>query len=165
MIARDKSIHPSSVLFRDLQNIIDILLMPVCILPINRRSAKILEKAGIEFVGDIVQVQEEKFAIIPCSEREKIRFFLTGSGLAWGFKFSPFLRYIYQCAKAYSILKPTDEDPKIYLLTALLLGDEINFHVKNLNSFDLSSLGSEEELAKKIGEITRQVFSQIFKKT
>lgn len=163
MIAKDKSIHPSSVLFRNLQNIMDILLMPICVFPINRRSAKILKEVGIEFIGDIIQIEEEKIAI-PYEERAKIRDFLTRSDLAWGCKFSPFLRYIYQCARAYTILKPTGETQKIYLFTALLLGDESNFHAKSSNSFDLSCLDSEKELTKKIGEIARQVFSQTFKK-
>lgn len=163
MIARDKNIHPASVLFKDLQNIMDILLVSICVFPINRRSAKILKEVGIEFIGDIVQIEEEKI-VIPYEERAKIRDFLTRSGLVWGCKFPPFLRYIYQCARAYTILKPTDEIPKIYLFTALLLGDESNFHAKDSNSFDLSCLDSEEELKRKIGEIARQVFSQKFKK-
>lgn len=162
MMTKEEAICPPSFL-RYFQSIIDILLMPVSALSINRNSINFFKEAGIEFIGDLIQTREEKITI-SCKEREKIRKFLVESGLNWDCQLSPFLQYIYQCAKAYLSLKTIDEKQKFHLLITLLAGNEKegDLHIKSLKSFDLSCLNPEEELAKKINEIARQIFSQIY---
>lgn len=165
MKAKDKTVRAVPNLLNDLQRIFTgALLVPVDVLPVDRSSIKILEKAGIKFIGDLIQRPEEKITI-PLKERKKIREWLARENLIWDCNLSPFLKYIYQCAKAYFWLKPEYGKQDVRLLIALLLSDSGDFHIKDLSFFSLPrSKRPEKELSDKINEITRQLFSRMFKK-